>query len=341
MISYIYKWFSSIIPLRTLNKITQHHTIFPLYHAVHNNPAPHLKHVLNIRSEQQFKTDLDFLLKYYKPIDLKTIIDKIKKDIPFREPEFLLSFDDGLNEIYEIIAPILKQKGIPAIIFINPAFVDNKDLFYRFKASVLADRVCSGIIESDQAEKICNLFIQNEFREPNNLYFAILSIKYHNKELLDQIADILNIDFQSYLQKHKPYLTMSQLYGLQKQGFSIGAHSMDHPDFNKMDIKEQIRQTNDSVSFIQNHFDEQHASFSMPFTDFGLTKQYFKTIYSNIQNPIECSFGCAGLKNDTFKQHIQRLPVENTKLPLKNYVYQQYMYYLLKAPFGKNTIKRK
>ena len=52
-----------------------------------------------------------------------------------------LSFDDGLREVYTIIAPILKERGLPATFFITTDFIDNKKLFYRNKASLLIEAI--------------------------------------------------------------------------------------------------------------------------------------------------------------------------------------------------------
>jgi hypothetical protein len=36
--------------------------------------------------------------------------------------------------------PILRRKGVPATVFVNSDFVDNQDLFFRFKAALIIDK---------------------------------------------------------------------------------------------------------------------------------------------------------------------------------------------------------
>ena len=62
---------------------------------------------------------------------------------------FLLTFDDGFREIYDIIAPILLDKGIPATFFISSGFLDNRELCYQHKASLLVEKVRNGISPGD------------------------------------------------------------------------------------------------------------------------------------------------------------------------------------------------
>jgi len=65
----------------------------------------------------------------------------LKNGQPLTRQSFFLSFDDGLREPLDIIAPILKQKGVPATFFVNTATLDNLEMLYRHKASLLVDHV--------------------------------------------------------------------------------------------------------------------------------------------------------------------------------------------------------
>jgi len=119
--------------LRTLINISKQQLILPFYHLV-SDDAPHFVNGLyKPKSIQQFKTDLDFLLKYYQPITLEQVIHYNKGKIKLEKPSFHLTFDDGLANFYHIVAPILTEKKIPATVFLNTDFVDNKELFYRYK----------------------------------------------------------------------------------------------------------------------------------------------------------------------------------------------------------------
>jgi len=48
----------------------------PFYHGVYEKVAPtYIKHLYPIRSLDQFRKDLDVLLKHFEPIDLPFLID--------------------------------------------------------------------------------------------------------------------------------------------------------------------------------------------------------------------------------------------------------------------------
>src|SRR5215472_8978138 len=108
--------------------------LFPYGHIVSDVIPLHVRHLHPVLSIAKFKSDLDFLCQRYRPLQLSEL-ERIQGLRNCKEPAryFLLSFDDGLREGYEIIAPILRNKGVPAIFFLNSATLDNRQLMWRHK----------------------------------------------------------------------------------------------------------------------------------------------------------------------------------------------------------------
>ena len=320
-------------PIDLLINLSKQKLILPFYHTVSSENLIHIKHLHNIKSPKQFERELDFYLKHYEPIDifqLKKIVETNKNP---DKKYFFLSFDDGLSQISNIVAPILKKKGIPATFFINSKFVDNKDLFYRYKASILIDAIENVSLTRNLKNKIEQILCNNKLN-CSNIKKSVLSINYKNKNIIDEMALILDVDFNQYLKNEKPYLSTPQIQELVNDGFTIGAHSIDHPQYNLLPINEQLRQTEQSVKFVTNNFNIDYKTFAFPFTDYGVSKNYFKQINNNI----DISFGTAGLKNDTIKNHFQRIPIEVSKLGARNIIISEYLYFLFKMIFDKNII---
>ena len=156
--------------------------------------------------------------------------------------------------------------------------------------------------------------------------------------MLDEIAEIIDLDFNEFLLKKSPYLTSSQITDLIKKGFYFGAHSIDHPEYQYIELKEQIRQTKESIQKICTDFAIDYKIFAFPFTDYKVSKEFFNVIKEN--EIAENTFGCAGQKTDVIKNNHQRIPFEMGSLSAKKILNSELLYYLLKMPLGKNTIKR-
>jgi peptidoglycan/xylan/chitin deacetylase (PgdA/CDA1 family) len=302
----------------------------PVYHAISDDEMPHIQHLYTVKGTKAFINDLDFLLKYYTPVDYNEFQELSLRGMKPDKPSFLLSFDDGLKEFHDIIAPILLQKGIPAICFLNSAFIDNKHLFYRYKSSLLIDKIKK---EPGLVSRIRTLFDGSQ-----KFVHNILSINYQNKDLLDELAKIIDYNFNDFLLNHAPYLNSNQITSLIDQGFHFGSHSIDHPEYQHIDLKEQLRQTKESIEFICKRFSIDYKAFAFPFTDYNVSKCFFHNVNTN--NIVENTFGCAGQKRDVISNNYQRIPFEMTNLTGKQILNSELVYYLLKIPFGKNVINR-
>jgi peptidoglycan/xylan/chitin deacetylase (PgdA/CDA1 family) len=327
------------IPLKLLIRAIGKKIIFPFYHLVSDVESPHVKHLYQVRTTKEFIRDLDFLLSQYKPIGISDLLNSINAGIELPGNCFLLSFDDGLREFYDVVAPILLRKGIPALCFLNSGFIDNTDLFYRYKASLLIEK-----LQKMPSSKVDQKLIEGWF-DQHDLPFSpdyegLLKVTYSNRHLLDVLALLIGIDFTDYLKSYRPYLDSSQITSLIQQGFSFGAHSIDHPEYKFLTEDEQLRQTKESIQVIKDNFGIGEKLFSFPFTDQGVTKSFFDKVFTPSEPIADLTFGGAGLKEDSIRRNIQRIPFEGTSLSAKQILGTEYLYYTVKAFFGRNLIKR-
>lgn len=327
------------LPFNIYRKISPNKVFAPFYHTVSDVALPHIKNLYPVLNVKSFINELEFLLNNFVPITPFDYLNHINDGKLLPSNAMLLSFDDGLKEIHDVVAPILIKKGVPAIFFINTDFIDNKNLFFRFKASLLVQCFIEGRAE-DKINEIQNIFLPAKWNKIE-LKNKVLVIKYHQQELLETIAKIVNIDFKTYLKKHTPYLTSEQIINLITQGFYIGSHSIDHPEYQYLSYKEQINQTKNSTSFLNTKFKLKYNYFSFPFTDFGVTKQFFEESLYSQNKFLDLTFGCAGIKGDITNRHIQRFAMEADEHNIKQKVSDEYMKSILKYVVGKYYIKRK
>jgi len=319
-----------------LLNISNQRLILPFYHTISDENVPHICHLYPIKGVKKFVDDLDFLLKLYKPIDYCEFNDLVLNNKRPEKPSFLLSFDDGLSEFHNVIAPILIQKGIPAICFLNSDFIDNNDLFYRYKESLLVDHLAKN--QKLLSDKKVLDWVSDHSDGTIEICRFLMSVLYRDRNCLDDFASLINYDFKEYLSVHKPYLTSNQVLSLKDQGFYFGSHSIDHPEYRFISFDEQIRQTKESIENICSRFSLDYKIFSFPFTDYNVSRQFFDTVYK--ENIADFTFGSAGQKEEVFSNHFQRIPFEMDYLTAKEIYNSELIYFIFKAFFGKNTIKR-
>ncbi len=327
------------IPQGLLIRLTGQDFVFPFYHLVSDKPMPHVDKVYPVRSQKRFRKDLEFLLRHYEPVGLEALIQSGSPRKRSR-PAMFLSFDDGLSEVYEAVTPLLRSMGIPAAIFINTDFIDNRDLFYRYKASLLLDR-----LERINYSPAVTELLQSRYHLASAtrkcVKELILSISYRNRQELDQIAATVDLDFSTFLKVKKPYMSLEQVKELAGQGFYIGAHSRDHPLFSELGPEERLSQYGESMEYIQKELGAAYGIFSFPFSDDGVPADFFEQILAPGMPRLDASFACAGLKKDPVPFHNQRIPMESGNVPAGLFLRGEYLYYLMKQLAGKNEIRRK
>lgn len=328
------------INLDCLIGFSKQQLFLPFYHVVSNQSLTHVKELYRIRDIKTFREDLKFLQTHFTSITIEDLNEQVINKKPFSKPSFHLTFDDGLKEMLTEVAPILKEQGIHATFFINSAFVDNKDLFYRYKVSLLIHYFKHHKPSAETSKEIYSIFA-NQGILKSNLKENFLAVSYSNKHILDQIAVLVGFDFQDYLKKNEPYLTTEDIHQLKNMGFSIGAHSIDHPEYQYVSLEEQLRQTQKSIDFIKTTFNLPYSYFSFPFSDENVSKAFFEKLYSKENNLVDLSFGISGLKKDSYSQHLHRFPMEGSQLSAKQLIKTEYLYYILKSFIHKNTIARK
>lgn len=308
--------------------------ILPFYHTVSDENPVHIKHLYPIVCVRQFEEGLDFYQKHYSALSHTEILNTVRDKQAVNKNAFFLSFDDGLREFYDVAAPILLKRGIPATIFVNSAFVDNKDMFFRLKVSILMERIEQKGLSPGQKKAMTEVFAKNNLNYTSAL--DVLKITDKNKDLPDDIAPILDVDFSAYLSEKKPYLTTGQLKELAEKGFSIGSHSVSHPFYPNLSEDDQITQTVDCLHFLSKNLDVKDRLFAFPYTDTGVQQSFFE----RIKTEVDLSFGTAGLKIDPVDFHFQRIPMEMGDCCAKKIIKTEYLYFILKRLIGKHKISR-
>lgn len=302
-------------------------TIFPFYHTLSPESPPHISHLYRVLKPEEFEAGLDQLLKHFEPLGLGEYLEgkgdrKAKKSM-------VLSFDDGLKECHDIVAPLLKKRGIPAVFFLNNKFIDNRGLFYRYRASLLIHQVWMDC----RARENVAAFLQIE---EDQVETSIRMIGWNQRALLDALAREAELDFTGYLRTRPVYMSTEEVKDLLDWGFEIGAHSFEHADFTRLEPDEMTAQVSSSILDLEKRFDIHTSYFSFPFTSDGIPGKVINTLLE--EGTASALLGSAGLKRTGRSAYIQRIPMEKFGLSALDILKTEYLYYLLKAPLGRNRL---
>lgn len=296
----------AVVPFGVWKSLSRVSLAVPYYHMVSDAEVPHVRHLYRFRSVREFEADLDFLLRHFAPVSLDEIFAHLEGRGHLPQRCFHVTFDDGFREIHEVAAPVLRTKGIPATFFLNSAFLDGRGMAHHNKISLLLDRMPEPLSKRVQQELEVLLPAASGARA--GLETRLLSIRYADQQILDTIAAIAEVDIDQYVATARPYLSSEEVINLIRQGFTIGAHSVDHPLYADLSLQEQITQTRQSIDFIVNRFGVKTRAFAFPHTDAGVGPEFFDAMFD--AGILDVCFGTRGFVRHFHPRNVERVGME-------------------------------
>ncbi len=174
-----------------------------------------------------FEAALKFLARYYTPVRLQDVLGASEsRGLPPRP--VLVTFDDGYASMIKWAAPLCGKFGVPAIFFLNAAFLDNHrlapDNLVCYVANVLgmetinaAVRVVKGA-DSPKLKCLADVF---------SCFFPAISLA-ERQVFLDTLVHLGGINERQLAEEAELYLTRKQLCELASLDFEIGNHTYTH-----------------------------------------------------------------------------------------------------------------
>lgn len=325
-----------LVPLDFMEERIAPSIIAPFYHLISDERVEHVVHLTPYRNTQQFKADLDFFLMKYQPIELGELLKTLNAGRQLPKRAFLLSFDDGFREAHDVISPILKEKGVPAIFFLTTAFLDNQTLGYRQRVSILAERLEKLDHHHPQVTEKIAAILRRNGADRRWVRRRLLSRETLDRETLDDIASVLCVDFDEYLSDVRPYLTTEQVHGLLQDGFHIGAHSVDHTPYRVLSLADQLNQTLQSMAYVKEKFGLDYSVFAFPFSDTGISARFFEAL----DGQVDLFFGTSAFRRDPIDKIVHRFRMERPRNSGQEILNRLYVRNQVRKSFGVNFNKR-
>jgi len=261
------------VPLAVWSRLVSKNEFVYCYHLASNETLPHVRHLYHYKTPQMFAEDLAWIGRICDLVDLDGFLQHRAHPSRGGRPVALITVDDGLTETFTVIRPILLHYNAPAIIFVITDCIDNRSMFYRNKASLCVERV----VHADEDRRMVYLeSVNSRFGQfccdVDSFVEFVLSIRADQAAKIETMCEILGVDVEEYLAERKPYLTREQIEQLDREGFTIGAHSMNHFDFDRLSPAEIERQIIQSCTAVTEITGRTPVHFAFPFDMHGLDR---------------------------------------------------------------------
>jgi len=183
---------------------------------------------INVRTTpEKFEAALRFLTQYYKPVRLEDVLeDRDGRRLP--PNAVLVTFDDAYASVLEVAAPLCKKYGIPAVYFVNAAFLNNQRM--------APDNLVCYVANTKGMETIkaaVGAIGHTEFSELRSLsevfssFFPSITLA-EREVFLEALRHLAGISEPRMAEESALYLTTQQLCSLASFDFEIGNHTYSH-----------------------------------------------------------------------------------------------------------------
>jgi peptidoglycan/xylan/chitin deacetylase (PgdA/CDA1 family) len=198
-----------------------------VFHHISANDSPFTTG-MNVRTTpRKFEDALRFLTTYYTPVRLEDVLaDAEGRSTPPRA--VLVTFDDAYASVVEVAAPLCKKYGVPAVYFVNAAFLDNRrlapDNLVCYVANVQGMETINAAARTLECVEIPQL---HTLSEVFTSFFPSLTFG-QREAFLEALRRLAGIAERRLAEEAALYLTTKQLCSLESFNFEIGNHTYSH-----------------------------------------------------------------------------------------------------------------
>jgi len=232
------------------------------YHAIANFNKNNIYASQDIMVKvKDFNDQIRYLSKRYKIIPLEELVLSIRERNEIPQNSLVITFDDGYRDNYLNAYPILKKYGAHATFFITSGCIDNKQILWTHKILYMLSTT------NEKTVKIMNHQFnlgndESRIKLADKIISLLKEIPQHQRDkLIEEISKNLKID---KIDKMDIFLLWDDVRELDRFGFSIGSHTVTHPNLPNSDTKLAEYEIRESKLLIERMINRTIKLFSYP-----------------------------------------------------------------------------
>lgn len=175
----------------------------------------------------KLESTLRFLATYYHPVSLQDVLNQSHgQALPSRA--VLVTFDDGYASVLEVAIPLCRRLGIPTVLFLNAAFLNNQrlspDNLVCYVANTVGMALFNAAAQLVRGKDAPTLLTQADVFAR---FFPSISLP-EREEFLKTLIRLGRINEREVAAEAGLYLTSEQVRELSASDVEIGNHTHSH-----------------------------------------------------------------------------------------------------------------
>lgn len=250
-----------------------------VFHDVSASESPFTRGMGVSTTPADLEAALKFLSQHYTFVSLQDVLaDSDGGELPSRAA--MVTFDDGYASVMDLAVPLCRRFGIPAIFFLNAAYLDNHRLAPDNIVCFVGNRLGLETIQvavrevkgADGPKLTCVAEVFSRF-------FPAISLA-ERQAFLDALLRLAGIDERELAKEARLYLTRKQVAELASLGFEIGNHTYSHVRCRSMLPREFGNEIDKNKSELEALAGREVRSFSVPY---GSTADLRPELWSHLK----------------------------------------------------------
>ncbi|MDR4507109.1 MAG: polysaccharide deacetylase family protein [Candidatus Brocadiaceae bacterium] len=207
---------------------------------------------------------MKFLSQYYNPVGEKEIILFLEGKGQMPKYPVWVTFDDGYKDNYKNAYPIFKKYKIPATFFVTTGFINKEAIPYEDYVQEAVRIIPLKEVRFNFNKKEYKFSLNTE-EQKKNMIRNLLSIVGNNTSAKNShVLELMNSLKISAKNIHDLFMNWDEIRELNKNGFSIGAHTVNHHILSSLSAQEALKEISVSKKEIEKNLGLTISSFAYP-----------------------------------------------------------------------------
>lgn len=198
-----------------------------------------------VPSRQQFEAQLDYVVRHYRPVDLAAVVEAQCGDGSLPPDALLITFDDGHRSVLDAGLPALKERDIPAVLFVVTGLIDSEQPYWwtEVERRSAAGGRARGFTLGGRA--------------------LVAALKKVNDNVRLQAIEDLRESTPS-LRIRVRQMAAAELRRLERSGVAIGSHTVSHPCLHRCSAEKIVAEVGDSYRHLTEVLGHEPLAFAYP-----------------------------------------------------------------------------
>lgn len=271
------------LPLSRLAGYARRAPGFPIltYHRVNDDQDPFFPSL----PTEVFERHMAFIARAYQVLPLESLVELMRRDKLPRHA-LAITFDDGYRDNLTHAAPVLARHGLPATIFLASGFIGSAEVPWFDRVALAFKLPRARAFTAPWGDAVS---LATETERVQAMERTVAHLKQLPDDELHRIADTLLGALGVTDQKcfKNVMLSWDDVQALAGLGFSIGAHTVNHPILSRVPPQRAWTEILGSRTMIESACGRAPKAFAYPN---GASEDYTETVKQLVR---EAGFACA------------------------------------------------